>query len=225
MYMCSNKWAMDAPRLTDFSKNRLVPAEAEKYLCSVVQDEMPQGLKWYMELALSLISTLKSERGSHWLQHGGGYVVKDFGILHTRRACTSMATTVQMLSSIVMTSFCQGLKEYEARLVQYVVGNVKIEAHINPTNFVECRLVLCAHNEMTVQSNDMAQKSWVFDGEHQLRKKGVGRGIHRSDVICSTMGHLVDAGQSLEYGKNYDDYWNGEMFVKQVGTPKYYVFI
>jgi len=43
-------------------------------------------------------------------------------------------------------------------------------------------------------------------------------------MICSTMGHLVDAGQSLEYGKNYDGYWNGEMFVKQVGTPKYYVF-
>jgi len=38
------------------------------------------------------------------------------------------------------------------------------------------------------------------------------------------MGHLVDAGQSLEYGKNYDGYWNGEMFMKQVGTPKYYVF-
>ena len=39
------------------------------------------------------------------------------------------------------------------------------------------------------------------------------------------MGHLVDAGQSLEYGKNYNGYWNGEMFVKKVCTPKYnYVF-
>ena len=41
-------------------------------------------------------------------------------------------------------------------------------------NFVECRLVLCAHDEMTIQSNDMVEKSWVFDGEHKLQKKGVG---------------------------------------------------
>ncbi|KIK18907.1 hypothetical protein PISMIDRAFT_54765, partial [Pisolithus microcarpus 441] len=59
-------------------------------------------------------------------------------------------------------------------------------------------------------------KNWVFEDEHQLRKKGVGRGIHRSDVICSTVGHLVDAGESLEYGKNYDGYWTGERFCKQM---------
>ena len=70
--------------------------------------------------------------------------------------------------------FLPRMKEYEARLVQYVIGNVEIEEHIHPTNFVECQLVLCAHDEMTVQSNDMTQKSWVFDGEHKLQKKGVG---------------------------------------------------
>jgi hypothetical protein len=30
-------------------------------------------------------------------------------------------------------------------------------------------------------------------------------------------GWLKDASQSLEYGKNYEEYWTGEMFVKQVG--------
>jgi len=69
---------------------------------------------------------------------------------------------------------------------------------------------------MTVQSNDTREKEWVFEDEYRLRKKGVGRGIHRSDVICSTCGHLVDAGESLEYGKNYDGYWTGERFCKQV---------
>ena len=34
--------------------------------------------------------------------------------------------------------------------------------------------------------------------------------------ICSTVGWLKEAGQSLEYGKNYDGYWTGEMFIKQV---------
>ncbi|EIW56251.1 uncharacterized protein TRAVEDRAFT_22553 [Trametes versicolor FP-101664 SS1] len=69
---------------------------------------------------------------------------------------------------------------------------------------------------MTVQANDGKAKSWVPDGEYPLKKKGVGRGIHRSDVICSTVGLLEEAGQSMEYGKNYEGYWTGELFVKQL---------
>jgi len=49
-----------------------------------------------------------------------------------------------------------------------------------------------------------------------LLKKGVGCGSNRSDVICSTVGWLKEAGQQHEYGKNYDGYWTGELFVKQV---------
>ena len=30
------------------------------------------------------------------------------------------------------------------------------------------------------------------------------------------VGWLADASQTLEYGKNYDGYWTGELFVKQV---------
>ncbi|KAG2108725.1 uncharacterized protein F5147DRAFT_745701 [Suillus discolor] len=41
-------------------------------------------------------------------------------------------------------------------------------------------------------------------------------GLHHSDVICSTVGHIVDADESSEYGKNHRGYWNGEMFVKQL---------
>ena len=85
-----------------------------------------------------------------------------------------------------------------------------------PRNFVERRIVLCAHDEMTVQANDGNSKSWVLDGEHALKKKGVGRGLHQSNVICSTVGWLKDASQTLEYGKNYDGYWTGELFVRQV---------
>ncbi|KAI6168758.1 hypothetical protein EDD17DRAFT_1773030 [Pisolithus thermaeus] len=39
---------------------------------------------------------------------------------------------------------------------------------------------------------------WVFDNEYRLQKKGAG------------------SGQSLEYGKNYDGYWNGKLFVNQL---------
>ncbi|KAI0790095.1 hypothetical protein C8Q75DRAFT_707205, partial [Abortiporus biennis] len=65
-------------------------------------------------------------------------------------------------------------------------------------------------------ANDGKKKGWLKDGENPLRKKGQGRGIHQSDVICSTVGWLKDASQTLEYGKNYDGYWTGEMFVKQL---------
>ena len=76
-YIRSNKWAMDAPRLTDFSKNRLVPAEAEKYLHGIVQNEMPQGLKCYMELDLFPHIHLKVGKGislataQRWLHREG----------------------------------------------------------------------------------------------------------------------------------------------------------
>ncbi len=78
-------------------------------------------------------------------------------------------------------------------------------------------MVLVAHDEMTVQQNDGKKKSWVLDGEHPLKKKGVGRGIHVSGVICAMKGYLYDAEQTMEYGKNYEGYWTGELFVKQVG--------
>ena len=71
---------------------------------------------------------------------------------------------------------------------------------------------------MTAQANDSTSKSWVFGDEHHLQKKGAGHGIHKSDVICSTTGWLEEASQTLEYRKNYDGYWIGELFVKQVRT-------
>ncbi|KAJ7588406.1 hypothetical protein C8J56DRAFT_786124, partial [Mycena floridula] len=68
----------------------------------------------------------------------------------------------------------------------------------------------------TAYANDGKTASWIFQGEQPLKKKGVSRGLHRSDVICSTKGWLPDAGQQLEYAKNYDGYWTGEFFVKQL---------
>ena len=112
--------------------------------------------------------------------------------------------------------FLPVMAQHCRRMVEYVVGDVEKEVLTQPANFVERRLVLVAHDEMTAQANNADSKSWVLDGEHALKKKGAGRGMHQSDVICSTFGWLKEASQSLEYGKNYDGYWNGELFVKQV---------
>ena len=40
--------------------------------------------------------------------------------------------------------------------------------------------------------------------------------LHQSDCIASTVGWIKDVSQTLEYGKDYEGYWNGELFVKQV---------
>ena len=72
-----------------------------------------------------------------------------------------------------------------------------------------------AHEESTTQANDSQGKTWVLDGEHAIKKKGLGRGLHQSDCICLTIGWLKNGSQTLEYGKNYDGYWTGELFVKQ----------
>ena len=113
-------------------------------------------------------------------------------------------------------SFIPQLKEYRQRLVEYVVGEVTKEKMKPVKNYVERHLVLVSHDESTSQANDGKKMSWVHKKEHALKKKGVGRGIHQSDVICSTVGWLKPASQSLEYRKNYEGYWNGELFVKQV---------
>jgi hypothetical protein len=51
-YVHSNKWAMDPEKLSKFSHDKLVPKAAETYLQHVVHDEMPCGLKTYMEYEL-----------------------------------------------------------------------------------------------------------------------------------------------------------------------------
>ena len=78
-------------------------------------------------------------------------------------------------------------------------------------NYVKHHLVLLAQDEMTAQANDITSKMWVFKDQHHLRKKGVGHGLHKSDTLCSTVRWLEDGIQMLEYGKNYEGYWTGEL--------------
>jgi hypothetical protein len=112
--------------------------------------------------------------------------------------------------------FLPTMKAYEPRLVRYVVGDVDQELIIPRDNYVKRCLVLLAQDEMTAQANDITSKMWVYKDHHRLRKKGVGRGLHKSDTLCSTVGWLNEGTQTLEYGKNYEGYWTGKLFVKQV---------
>lgn len=63
-----------------------------------------------------------------------------------------------------------------------------------------------------------------MNGEQLLKKKGAGWGIHQPDVIYATTGWMKEASESMEYGKNYKGYWNGEHFVKQAGVTLFCAF-
>ncbi|KAG1883732.1 hypothetical protein F4604DRAFT_1575373 [Suillus subluteus] len=144
-FMHSNKWSMDPQKLAKFMNNELLHTEATKYLEGLVQTEMPQGLKRYIELELFPHIHMKVGRGE------------------------SLSTACRWL-------------------------------HLEGFQFMAYK------------------KGLYFDGHNQpdLRKKGVGQGLHQSSIICSTVGHLEEAARTIEYSKNYEGYWNGEMFIVQL---------
>ena len=106
--------------------------------------------------------------------------------------------------------FLPKMMEYHKRLVSYKIDDVETP---NPLqNYVEWILVLLPQDESTLQSNDGPQGNL---GAQPLKKKGPGWGLHESGVICLTVGYMPEANQTIEYGKNYDGYWTGQLFVKQ----------
>ena len=52
VYLHSNKWAMNPEKLSQFTKNELAPKAAGDYLRHITEQEMPQGLKRFMEVEL-----------------------------------------------------------------------------------------------------------------------------------------------------------------------------
>jgi len=217
-YVRTDKWAMNPSKLVEFSQNKMVPDAAKKYLQHIVDVEMPQGLKRYMEVELFPRIQLRVGRGvslstARRILHleGFRYTEHKKGLYYDGHERPDVVQYRQ-------DEFLPQMAEHQQRLVEYIVGEVDKELEKTPLNFVERRLVLCAHDEMTAQANDGLKKSWILNGEQPLKKKGAGRGIHQSDVICSTIGWLKEASQTLEYGKNYEGYWTGELFVKQVSV-------
>jgi hypothetical protein len=74
-YLRSNKWAMNPGKL---AQNELIPSAADKYLRQIIRDEMPWGLKKYMEYELFPRIHLKVRRGislstARWWMHKEGF--------------------------------------------------------------------------------------------------------------------------------------------------------
>ncbi|KAI0700377.1 hypothetical protein C8T65DRAFT_580331, partial [Cerioporus squamosus] len=139
-YLRSQKWSQDPVRLKKFLHNELGLSDAQEYSKIIISEEMPQGLKHYVEN--SVLPRLNLKPGRHGL---------------------SLSTMRRLLLS----------------------------------------------------------EGWLLNGESPIKKKGPGRGLHQSDFICSTVGWLSEASITLEYGKNHEGFWNGELFCKQL-TEKFF---
>ena len=188
-YLWSNKWSMNLKKLSDFTKNKLIPNEQKKYLIDIVDQQMPRGLKQYMETELLPHIQMKVSKGislrtaCRWLHKEG------FRYTSHKKALYYDGHEREDVVSYRQNDFLPKMKEYKSRLVRYVVGDCEKEIGLNLAPGVR-PLVLVAHDEMTAQCNDDEKMSWIWKGEQPLKKKGVGRGVHQSEVICSTVGHL-----------------------------------
>ena len=66
-------------------------------------------------------------------------------------------------------NFLPTMKLFEPCLDWYVVGDIVTQ--VPQMNFVEWGLVLCTHDESTLQANDTPDKAWVHEDQHHLWKK------------------------------------------------------
>ncbi|KAJ6469984.1 hypothetical protein C8R45DRAFT_1105075 [Mycena sanguinolenta] len=165
-YIRSEKWAMDPAKLVEFSEQKMLPAAADKYLRKITEEEMPAGLKKYMEVELFPRMAFKVGRG-----------------VSLRTACRLLQRCPDVVDDR-QNRFLPAMAGHCVRLVEYKVGDVDTELEkMYDGKYVWRRLVLCSHDEMTAQCNDGPLKTWVLESEQPLRKKGVGRGLHHSDPL------------------------------------------
>ncbi|KIJ35189.1 hypothetical protein M422DRAFT_181072 [Sphaerobolus stellatus SS14] len=141
-YLRSNKWSMNPKKLVEFTKNKLLPDEAKRYLQCIVETEMPSGLKKYLELELfPRIQGFKYTAHKKALYFDG----------HEREDVIAYRQSV----------FIPCLNELQPRLVKYIVGDVDRLVK-KPLILGEPCLVLVAHDEMTAQAHDGVMMSWVW---------------------------------------------------------------
>jgi hypothetical protein len=140
---------MDPAKLAEFSKDNLVSAAADKYFQHIVDTEMPAGLKKYMDVELFPRLHLKAGRGislataKRWLHREG------FRYTEHKKSLYYDGHDRPDVLEYRQNQFLPQMAEHRRRLVEYVVGNVDLEVQKSPSNYVETRLVLGAHDEMT----------------------------------------------------------------------------
>jgi hypothetical protein len=213
---------MNPKKLAEFTVNTLTPEVAKKYAQNLVKNEMPRGLKKYLETELFSRIHLKPKKGisietAQCIMH-----VEGFKYSEHRKALFYDGHERPNVVDYRQNVFLPQITTLAPRIVHYGMDQDGKMVEIAETPEQKAawgdakRLILVPHDEMTSQANDGPKAAWVFKGEYLLKKKGVGRGMHQSDCICLSVGWLSQASQSMEYGKDYEGYWTGGLFVKQV---------
>jgi hypothetical protein len=175
---------VNSQKLAKFTNAKLLPAEAKKYLHQIVDKEMPERLKKYMEVELFPQIQLLVGRGisismAHcWLHRKG------FRYMQHKKALYFDGHNHPDVVDYRQNVFSPQMAEYCKRLVSYKVGDVKTPNP--PQNYIERALVLLPQDESMMQSNDGPKASWVPNGEQPLKKKGVSNLL---DVEGKYPGH------------------------------------
>lgn len=140
-------------KFTEFVNWKMLPAEAEKYAQHIVEKEMPQGMKHYLELVLFSRIQLKVGKGISlstvrcWM-HGQGFHYQQY-----KKALYFDGHERPDVVDYQQNVFLPAMAEHCHHLVEYVVGNVDKEIVKDIPPGVR-KLVLVAHDESTMQAND-----------------------------------------------------------------------
>ncbi|KAH8930390.1 hypothetical protein BT69DRAFT_1210451 [Atractiella rhizophila] len=193
---------MDPAKLAAYSQNVLIPSQLEKSVKEELHTDMPMRLKGYLE------ETFFPNAGKWLRREGFRWTEYKKGLYYDGHERPDVVEYRQKVFVPTFQSFLPRLREWSSEDV-----NLEVKKPLPPETQP---IVLVAHDESTCTANDGKKHCWILDGQAKLRKKGQGRGIHRSDFICSTYGWLEECGEQLEYGKNHEGFWTGEKMLKQV---------
>jgi hypothetical protein len=128
-YVRSNKWAMDPAKLVEFSEQKMIPAAAKQYVEKIVDDEMPRGLKRYMEVELFPRIQLKVGKGVS-LQTACRFLRRE-GFRYTEHK-KSLYYDGHEWPDVVnyhQKVFLPAMKEFRRRLVEYMSGDDSVRSY------------------------------------------------------------------------------------------------
>ncbi len=197
-YLRSNKWATDPVKVAEYSKLEMIPAAAEKFIRHIVDEEMPRGLMKYMQVELFPRIHMKASGKGISIETARRFLYKEgFRYEEHKKALYYDGHERPDVVAYRQNEFLPAMAKYRKRLVEYMIGDVSKKIQKANDSLADgLELVLVSHDEMTTQANNGKKKSWVPAGEFPIKKKGVGRGLHTSQVVCSTKGLLPEAGRN-----------------------------
>lgn len=96
---------------------------------------------------------------------------------------------------------------------------ISMDVTLDPESNSDSEIVWVSHDESIFYSNDDGGKGWGSDDHPDIHKKGNGRSIIISDLICPCHGRLRRGGspvsEIIKPGKSHDGYWQATDILKQ----------